>query len=128
MTTDFRKQVQDALIHHRFGIRAYELNHLDEARRESPQVQIARSWLTLPETVLLVDAIVKLHEAEVDEAVKAAWMTREEREAEVERIRKDATSENRFAGMSDDGVQQLINNAEYEIARRAAIEPKKEGE
>jgi hypothetical protein len=110
MTTDFRKQVEDALIHHRFGIRAYELDHLDEARRESPQVEIARSWLTLPETVLLVDAIVKLHDDE------------------VERIRKDAASENRFAGMSDGGVQQLIKNAEYEIARRATIEPKKEGE
>jgi hypothetical protein len=95
MTTDFRKQLEEI---------------------EVPIPSSAQGLFNAPQTIGtflgsdLVDAIVKLHEAE------------------VERIRKDAASENRFAGMSDGGVQQLIKNAEYEIARRATIEPKKEGE
>jgi hypothetical protein len=91
MTTDFRKQVEALLPLAGTGVE-YRVAYTDESAAQ------------------LVDAIVKLHEAE------------------VERIRKDAASENRFAGMSDGGVQQLIKNAEYEIARRATIEPKKEGE
>lgn len=121
MTTDFRKQVEETarrklqFFHHSCPADVV-VDGYDDLKKCTCGIDTA-----IQDTA---DAIVKLHEAELDEVVKAAWMTKEGREAEAERVRKDAASENRFAGMSDDGMQQLIANAEYEIVRRAAIEPK----
>lgn len=114
--TDFREQVEAALILQHFGLTRLELEALEALPGKQPVVESVGLFLSARKTISLVDAIVKLHEAEVERIIG-------------ENIDLEQWAPNHISKPDTETAIQIEGKNRHnellaEMRQRAAIEPK----